>query len=65
MGAKILYNKIAPSFKAVVIVLIILAIYNKEIAILANEAVRSELMSYILVVPFLFSYLVYRKRKML
>jgi len=51
--------------KATGIVLVTLSIYNQDLAIVANEALRSELMSYILATSFLFTYLIYRKRKML
>src|SRR3990170_557602 len=42
-----------------------LAIFHKDLAIIANDALQTEFMSYILAIPFLFAYLIYRKRKML
>jgi len=58
-------NKIALGIKAVTIILITIAIYFQDLATVANEAIRSEVMSHILAIPFLLAYLVYRKRKML
>ena len=51
--------------KAVTIILATTAIYFQDLAIVANEAIRSELMSHILAIPLLLIYIVYRKRKML
>ena len=56
---------IALSIKAIVIVSATLAIYFQDFTIIANEAIQSDLMSYVLVIPFIFAYLIYRKRKML
>ena len=58
-------SKIALGIKAAAIVLAALLIYIQDLTIVANEALRSELMSHILAVPFLFAYLTYRKRRML
>jgi len=58
-------SKIALGIKAVTMLFVTLSIYFQDLAIVTNEAVRSELMSYILVIPFLLTYLLYRKRKML
>jgi exosortase len=44
------------------IVLIILAVYWQDLSILFNEALNSEAVSYIVLIPLLASYLVYRKR---
>ena len=51
--------------KAGAITLTTLAFYWQDLTILANEAIRSEFMTHILAIPFLFAYLLYRKRKML
>jgi len=40
-------------------------IFHQNLAIIANEALRSDSMSYMLAIPFLFGYLIYRKRKMI
>jgi exosortase len=42
-----------------------LAIFYQDLVVLANDALQSEYMNYILVIPFLFAYLLYRKRRML
>lgn len=62
---KLLSGKAAPGIKATAVVLTTLFIYNQDLTIVANEALRSELMSHILAVPFLIAYLTCRKRKML
>jgi len=62
---KALNSKPAIGPKIAVIVLASWAIYNQDLTLVANEAVRSELMSHVLALPFLFTYLLYRKRKML
>ncbi len=59
------YNKATLTLKIAAITLAILAIYHQDLITIANEALRSELMSHILAIPFLFSYLIYRKKKML
>jgi exosortase len=43
----------------------ILAIFHQDLAIVLNDAIRSESMTYILAIPFLFAFMTYRKRKML
>jgi len=58
-------STIALSIKAIAILGAIIAIYFQDLAIVANEAIRSELMSHIIAIPFLLTYLLYRKRKML
>lgn len=72
--SKLNSNKIIPLFMRIPVVLSIktlvvlfatIAIFYQDLAILANEALRSEMASYIIAIPFLFVYLLYRKRKML
>ena len=58
-------STIALSIKAFAILLATTAIFYQDLAIVANEALKNELMSYILAIPFLIIYLLYRKRKML
>jgi exosortase len=55
----------AVSFKAVAIIVATLAIYYQDLVIVVNDALHSDFMGYILFMPFLFGYLVYRKRKMI
>ena len=58
-------SEIALNLKVIAVLLATLAIYHQDLTIIGNEAIRSELMSHILAIPFLLSYLLYRKRKML
>ncbi len=51
--------------KIAVVVVATLAIFYQDLVILANDALQSDFMSYMLAVPFLFAYILYRKRKML
>ena len=51
--------------KIVTIITATLAIFHQDLTIILNDALISESMSYILVIPPLFIYLLYRKRKML
>ena len=55
----------ALSIKAVTVLGVIIVIYFQDFAIIANEALRNELMSHLLAIPFILLYLIYRKRKML
>ena len=58
-------SRLALGIKIALILSITLAIYNQDLTITMNEALKSELASHILVIPFLFTYLIYRKRKIL
>jgi len=51
--------------KTAFIVTAALAIFYQDLVIITNDALHSEFMSHILAIPFLFSYLIYRKRKMI
>lgn len=42
-----------------------IAMYHQDLVIIMNGAYQNELLSHILVIPFLLCYLIYRKRKML
>jgi exosortase len=48
-----------------IIVVAALMIFHQDLALIANDALQTEFMSHILAIPFLFGYLIYRKRKML
>jgi len=58
-------STLALSIKAMALLLATIAFFFKDITIVANEALRSEMASYIIAIPFLLIYLLYRKRKML
>lgn len=50
---------------ASVIVIAVLAVYYQDLTIVFNDAMQDEAANYVLVVPILFVYLLYRKRKMI
>ena len=51
--------------KIATVIVATLAIFYRDLAIIANDALQTEFMSYILAIPFIFAYLIYRKRKIL
>jgi exosortase len=51
--------------KAIAIAILTITLFSQDLAILFNDALGSETTSYILAIPFIFAYLVYRKRHML
>jgi exosortase len=51
--------------KITIIIVAVLAFFHQDLSIVVNDALQSEIMSYVLAIPFIFTYLVYRKRKML
>ena len=53
------------SAKIAVLILAIITFYRQDLAIVLMDAWQNETTSYILIIPFLFVYLIYRKRKML
>jgi exosortase len=55
----------AIALKASAIGVAIVALFYQDLSILFNDALRNEATSHILVIPLLFAYLIYRKRKML
>jgi len=66
LPSKIFYKDNAPIIlKIATIIVAASAIFHQDLMIIAKDALQSEVMSYILIVPFLFIYLIYRKRKML
>ena len=42
-----------------------IVLFTQDLTIIFNDALQSETTSHILVVPFLFGYIIYRKRKMI
>lgn len=56
-------NTLAISLKTATILFATIIIFYQDLAIIANNALQSEFMSHILAIPFLFAYLLYRKRK--
>jgi exosortase len=51
--------------KTLIIAISILALYSQDLIIIFNDALQNEAINYILAIPFIFIYLIYRKRKML
>ncbi len=59
------HSTVVSTIKAIALLGVVIVVYFQDLILIANDAIRSDLMSYVLVVPFLFAYLIYRKRKML
>lgn len=59
------HDRLAVSIKAIAILSATIAIYFQDLTIIANDAIQGDLTSYILAIPLLFVYLIYRKRQML
>jgi exosortase len=51
--------------KTVTIIAAVLGVFHQDFAIIMNNSLNSDLSSYLLAIPFLFAYLIYRKRRML
>jgi len=51
--------------KAILILLVIVLVYYQDLTILFTDALESEATSYVLAIPFLLIYLIYRKRRMI
>jgi len=51
--------------KVSTIILATVIVFFQDLAMVTNDALNSEFMSHILAIPFLFGYLIYRKRKMI
>jgi len=58
-------GRVRAGFKPALAFLVPLLVYRADILIVFNEALKSEIANYLLAVPFLLSYMVYRKRKLL
>jgi exosortase len=58
-------DKLLLGLKIGIPTIIVLALYFQDLILVANAAIQNEFIYYILAVPFLFIYLLYRKRKML
>jgi len=58
-------SKIIITLKSSAIILATLVFYWQDLNIILNEALKNEITTHIILIPFLFTYLVYRKRKML
>jgi len=62
---KYLFERNAVLIKTATMILAAVLIYNQDASLLANEALADAQTSYILLIPILTAYLIYRKRKIL
>jgi exosortase len=53
------------ALKALTITVATLILFHQDLAIIFSDALQSEITNYMLAIPFIFTYLIYRKRKML
>ena len=58
-------SNLALALKVATLTVATLAIYYQDLTIIMNDALQSEITNYMLAIPFIFAYLIYRKRKML
>ncbi|MCJ7431283.1 exosortase/archaeosortase family protein [Candidatus Bathyarchaeota archaeon] len=58
-------TRITLGLKIATVLIATIALFSQDLAIIFTDALQSETTSYLLAIPFLFAYLVYRKRKML
>jgi exosortase len=63
-GLKNLGN-LALALKTSTLIVAVIALYFQDLRIIFTDALTNEATSYILIIPFLFAYLIYRKRRML
>jgi len=58
-------NRLILGLKIATFIVAVLLVFHQDLATVAVNAVQNESTSYMLAIPFLFAYLIYRKRKML
>ena len=58
-------SNLSLAFKIATLLVVPSIVYSQDLLAIANEAVQSELASYMLAIPFLIGYVVYRKRNVL
>jgi len=58
-------SNLALALKASTVIVAVITLYFQDLRIIFADALTNESTSYILVIPFLFAYLIYRKRKMI
>ena len=59
------FGRIASALKFSIIAVVIVAVYFQDLSLVFNSALHDEATFHILAIPFLFAYLLYRKRKMI
>jgi exosortase len=57
-------SNLAVPLKASTLIVAVIVLYLQDLRIIVNDALTNESTSYILIIPLLFAYLIYRKRKM-
>lgn len=60
-----LFKRRANAIKIFMLLSLVALFYHQDLMIVGNEALKSEITSYILAIPFLLVYIIYRKRKVL
>jgi exosortase len=58
-------STVALALKATTVTVAVFALFHQDLSMIFNDALRNEATSHILIIPILFAYLVYRKRRML
>jgi exosortase/archaeosortase family protein len=58
-------NRLILGLKIATLIVAVVLVFHQDLVTVAVDAVQNESMSYVLVIPFLLAYLLYRKRKML
>ncbi|MCJ7719717.1 exosortase/archaeosortase family protein [Candidatus Bathyarchaeota archaeon] len=58
-------SNVALALKAATVIVAVFALFHQDLSMIFNDALRNEATSHILIIPILFAYLVYRKRRML
>ena len=64
-ASRITQETLAVALKITIVTLTTVIVFFQDLAIIFNDALQNETTSYILVIPFLLTYLIYRKRKMI
>jgi exosortase len=58
-------NNLALTLKITTLTIATLAIFYQDLTVIISDALQSEITNYMLAIPIIFAYLIYRKRKML
>jgi exosortase len=58
-------SNVAIAVKAIALTAVIVALFYQDLSIIFRDALQNEATSYVLAIPFILAYLLYRKRKML
>jgi exosortase len=58
-------SNVVLALKVTTVIVAVIALFHQDLSMIFNDALRNETTSHILIIPILFAYLVYRKRRML